>query len=244
VTDESNKATFWELPTGRFLIGYTEITSESIDGNAQFIVNELLLEIAPKFGYDAYATIDALTQKLGPTIARRFGHVPQGARRLTVMFTGLMDGPPGGMATPVQALVTNYQVWGERDDVEAWPSFKATFYSPRAGVDWPTLVQRVGAWNIVTDSEVEALRELLAPRKPPKAVAGKMVSLLPTWSARSGGTVGLQAHSLVITVDRSHQAIERYINETDSTTVYGTTKLITTPELSIVFADLKIEVME
>lgn len=244
VTDESNKATVWELPAGRFLIGYTGITSEDIRLNAQFIVNELLLNLAPKHEYDAGATIEALANALSKTIASRFANIRQGDRHLTVMFTGLLDGPIGGVAIPVQALVTNFQVWGERDDIDAWPSFEATLFSPRSEVDWPTLVQRVGAWGVVTESEAEALRDLLAPGKPPKAVVGKMVSLLPAWSNRSGGTVGRQAHSLVITADRSRQPIEKYHSQTDSTSFYGTSKLITTPAISVVIADLKLEVVE
>ena len=242
ITDESNKATVWEVPSGRFLIGYNGITSENVRWNTHFLINELLLDLAPKYDFQPFAIIQALSDGLGKALSRNFRKEPKEHRRLTIMFTGLLEKGDGVSCSPVQVLVTNYQEWGVGDSEKAWDQFKATFCTPRSDFDWPTIVQRVGAWMVVEDSEREALRELLKLGIPPRAVLGKMVSLLPGWSARSGGTVGLHAHSLAITADRSRQPIERYHSEGESKKYYWTSRVITTPQISIAIGDPEIKV--
>ena len=242
VTDESNKATVWEVPSGRFLIGYSGITSMEMQWNSHFLINELLLTLAPKYDFQPWATIQALADELSDALTRKFPRVPTELRHLTVMFTGLLEKGDGVSCFPVQALVTNYQNWGVGDSEKAWDQFVATFQTPRSEIDWPTIVQRVGAWTVIEDFEVEDLRNLLKPGVPPQAVLGKMVSLLPAWSARSAGTVGLHAHSLAITADRSRQPIEKYHFEGVSKKHYWTSRLITTPQWSIAIGDPELKV--
>jgi len=242
VTDESNKATVWEVPSGRFLIGYTGITSEEFRWNTQFLINELLLALAPKYDFQPWTIIQALADGLGEALSKKFPRVPKEHRHLTVMFTGLLEKGDGVSCFPVQALVTNYQNWGVGDSEKAWDQFIATFHTPRPEIDWPTIVQRVGAWTVFEYSEEEDLRKLLKPGVPPRAVIGKMVSLLPNWSARSGGTVGLHAHSVAITADRSRQPIETYHSENESKNHYWTSRVITTPQMSIAIGDPELKV--
>jgi hypothetical protein len=161
------------------------------------IIAEMLLEVAPAAGYLHGDAIQAVPSELDQLFRTRVPKsVTAANRKFTLMCTGFGAADHGW--TPLHALITNFQHWGSHDDPEAWEHFELHPLSVKAGETWPTLVQRVGAYDAVPFGEMEELRLLLGKGKPPEAVRGKMIEFLAQWSARSGGTIGQQASSMVV----------------------------------------------
>ncbi len=125
------------------------------------------------------------------------------------MLSGYLDDRDPPVAA--NALLTDFQDLGSGIDApEAWPEFELTRWPERrpATVE-PTLVQRVGNWPVMEDSDEAELRQMLLQRKPARAIVGKGVDLVRHMADRpaAGGTIGKQLTSIV--VPRScHEAVE------------------------------------
>lgn len=241
VSEESNKAIVWTLDGARFLVGYTGIAGTTAMIDTHFLLCKLIQDCAPRAECDPENTIKLFSDELGRVLRTRprYRGLRMEAKRLTVMFTGLLCDAAGG-GVPVQALVTNFQVWGSHDELRARPSFDVLWLQPKLDEAWPTLVQRIGAWNAVPIEHDDATRELLEKGKPPHAVRDRMLAMLPEWATRAHGSVGLQASSVIITADLNAPARTMYHSAVNSITVFGVSQVFTTARECVSFVDPEI----
>ena len=182
-TDAENKSILWDFGHSRFFVSFTGLAMVASHSTEEFLC-EAMLEAATEGAYDPEASVLSLTDLLSKWArARRMRTVPLASRRLTVMITGLSR--LSGEAVPLQSLITNFQVWGSHDEGKARQQFDAQFWQPKPGEAWATLIQGIGVYHAVHLDEIERLRELLRRGKPPQAVAGKMIEMLPIWAARA-----------------------------------------------------------
>lgn len=219
--DESNKATVLITDDARLLVGYTGLAEYGSFKTNDWLSQTLLECAAPDYaaGLVTERFVDSATRYFkGPALSA----VPARAKRLTVMFTGfLAENPPRAVAL----LVTNFQDWNTgRDSAEAWPVFRSLRFTERPddalAMTW---IQRIGAWQALTQDDEIALRELLKEGRPPQALVGKAVETIREAAARpaSGGTIGKQLSSLILPSDFSADVGWNYHSETATKSIHG-----------------------
>lgn len=235
-TDEENKSIFWNLPMARFAVAYTGIARIGATSMERFLCDQLMAA-AERGNYEPNASIEALRRSLSWSMLS----LPRQARRLSLMLSGFVA-PEDDVPFVAGCLLTNFQIWGSHDDADAWDEFTALYEEPRAGVEWPTLMQKIGAWDIVDDAEVEEIRALLEQRKPPEAVVGKILDCFPGWAkgVRPTSTVGRQASSLVIRIDHADSPTWAYHTHKNSRSIYGGATVIARAGGSVAAANVEI----
>lgn len=199
VTDEETKAIYLQTPNSQMLIGYTGIARLASKSTNQ-VIQELLTDtVIKRAGLDPSALVRELAVQLGDYLTNGPGS-SYGAedRRLSVSLTGFVH-TDGGWSGPVQALLTNFQVWGRHDEPRAGPVFTHTFFEFPDGIADAdaTLIQKLGRWDVIADADMESVRALLAPGKPPSAARDKMVSLVDDIGQREE-TVGRQMNAVIL----------------------------------------------
>lgn len=238
-SEEENKSIYWNLPSARFAVSYTGVARLFGTSTERFLCEELTA--AAELGkYLAQESLEALRA----AISKKFKRLPRSTRRLSVILTGFLI-QPDSTAFVGSCLLTNFQVWGSHDDATAWDDFTATYFFPRAGEIWPTIIHHLGAWHVVDISELESIRPLLEQNRPPSAVVSKIMSLYPIWSKRSAEgartpTVNLQTSSMVISADNIDQPSWAYHTEGNSQTIYSGATVLSRPDGNIAFAGVQI----
>ena len=194
---EQTKAIHFHLPNADLLVGYTGLAAAGSNPMNRLLM-EVLAESARQGSFELLPTAEAITANLNKLFQRRLLRMYQPQdRRLSLMMTGfhrLHD----DRHTIVQGLWTNFQDWSVQDAPVAWDEFVFTPLSVKAGESWPTLVQRIGAYDAIPQDVVEReLRPLLAPGRPPAAVRDKVLRALPAQSALHP-TVGVNANAAIL----------------------------------------------
>ena len=198
-TEEETKAIYLETPIQQMLLGYTGIARIGRKSMNEVLLDLLHDRVLPKSGLDPSETIHELARSLSAYLRSGPGKAYLPAdKRLTVMVTGFLNSPEGWFG-PVQALITNYQEWLVEDMPEAWDDFRVEFAEcpPEVPPEDANLVQLIGRWGSVNDSDVDAIRKLLAPGKPPGAARDKMATLIAQ-KAAVDPAIGAQMNSAIL----------------------------------------------
>lgn len=194
---EQTKAIHFHLPASDFLVGYTGLALVGNKGMHQILM-EVLQRSAELGNYEIGPTAEAITAELTKVFRSKEvrAYRPED-RRLTVMMTGF-NRIESTRYTLIQGLWTNYQDWNVGDYVEANDTFMFTHFAVRPGETWPTIVQRIGAFEESQLPRIEsAIRPLLSQGKPPRAVRDRLVLDLPELS-RQHRTVGVNANAAIL----------------------------------------------
>jgi len=235
--EEQAKAIHLRLPRADFLVGYTGLAKIQ-DKPMNRVLMELLYKSAERGSFEPLATAEAITSHLTTLFQGRSvrAYRPQD-RRLSVMMTGFHRVDDQHHAL-IQGLWTNFQDWGSDDSAEAWDRFAFTPFSVRPGVKWPTLVQRIGAYDALSLETVEeGLRPLLADAKPPTAIRDKMIRMLPAQSELHP-TVGVNANAAILF---PNGLVEwSYWTGAPSWTYSGGNTVLAIPGQSLLAADVEI----
>jgi hypothetical protein len=196
-TEEATKVVYLQAPTWRFVMGYTGLALVRGVATNRILI-DLMFEAMKTSELDAEGCFKEfrrlLSIKWREWAVRSAGPTHS---RLTVMLTGYLEPAAGGHSGPLQCLITNYQDWGTGDSATAREDFDIVFRSHGDAAEWPTIVQRIGAWQALGVGEAEELRELLAPGVPPSAVVDSLLSRLPAHSA-AFPTIGPRANAVVL----------------------------------------------
>lgn len=207
LTDESNKATIFACDSGRFIVGFTGLATIGPFRTQRWILNTLSACAAPD--YWAPAIFERFRQQASKDFAtapfiRALGG---NQRRLTIMLSGFLVSPQGTL--PVLQFITNFQNFDSGyDDDAAWPEFREWHFILRTDIDDAADVQRIGNRAGLPLSDVFAVKALLAQRKTPNAVIGKMAAAIRRAADHpaSGGTVGKQLMSVILPADFTQAA--------------------------------------
>ncbi|MET4618722.1 hypothetical protein ABIE18_000145 [Arthrobacter sp. 2762] len=193
-TEDETKVIYIQTPSWQVVMGYT--------GLARFgrqPTNQVLMELMEAALLASNHQIDATFEKFRELITEKWKK--REARqagvhaRLSIVITGFTLDGDARYRGPFQWLITNFQDWGVADHAAPWPEFKNTFLSPVG--EWPTVIQRVGAYQALPQTQVEELRGRLDKGVPASAVTDSMLNLLPGQS-RAFPTVGTRANSVII----------------------------------------------
>jgi len=124
-------------------------------------------------------------------------------KRLSVMFSGYVN-IDGGPPRQGCAILSNYlNLENNSSFAEASEEFSLYHTSAKKGVEWPTLVQRVGNWRAMSTEHIIVLRELISQKKPAEAIIGKAIKLIREMAdnPKSQGTIGKQLTSIAVPYD-------------------------------------------
>ncbi|WP_378144835.1 YecA family protein [Cnuibacter sp. UC19_7] len=199
VTDEETKAIHVNLDKRQLVVGYTGIAAIG-NRSTNTVLLDMFMDVAQRVSPEDHdGFVHSVAQELTGVFQTWPGkRLTPAQRRLTVMITGYIV--IGDHYQLVQALISNFQVWGSHDEPEAWTSFAPYFIRPKSDVppEEVTLIQRIGAYEALDPALMEtALRPLLAPGKPPSAIRDKLLDLLPI-QASAFTTVGMQANAVIL----------------------------------------------
>jgi SEC-C motif len=210
---EWTKSTFVTTSDGRFGLGLAGLATVGSFDISQWILETLIRCGPPDFtslgiiGRFATAATDFFAQR---SAIRR---VSPELRRLTLMFSGYLDGHSPPLAA--SAFVTNFQDWKTGTDSDtAWAKFDTRFENerrPNHGGPF-SYIQRIGAWPAVNDADVAQLREMLEVRRPSRAIVECAVGIVRRMADRpeARNTIGKHAMSLIIPRDRRQHPTSEY----------------------------------
>lgn len=202
VDDESNKAGLLLCANARLAFGFAGLAR--IDGfETKDWLSKSIFECCPP-DFSAQGIIERLKEKATHDIHTlpALKKLRQVDKRLSILFSGYLAHiePP----VCVSATMTNYQNFETgQDSLIARKEFK-TLYStekrPHRIPGVPTFIQKVGAWQYMTEEDLKTLRKMLSERSPAKMILEKAVSIIRAIADRpnSGGIIGKQLSALII----------------------------------------------
>lgn len=199
ITDQETKAIYLQTPAFQGVIGYTGLAKIGAESTSAVLMRLLETRALPLAVKDRNAITGevmlGLTELMQSPLGRKY---TRSQRRLTVTFTGYYWYPEGWFG-PTQTRITNFQE-ADADAVEASDEFTQWDEGPIPGAprDQLTLIQVIGQWQEVSQQDVDALRLLLAPGKPPEAVRQKLVEVIVGIASRNSG-VGAEQNSVWFT---------------------------------------------
>lgn len=233
-SEEENKSIAWTLPSARFAVGYSGIARIGKEPMNR-LLGQAMLHAAQLANYIPQLAIE----NLADILTRQLATVrDRSSARLSVIVTGFVIQSDGGHAL-VQALLSNYQDWGVGDAPQACSEVVPTFRHAKAGVEWPTEVQRIGVYSLLGPEDACSLRLLLAKGKPATATRDKIIELLRGWSIRAP-TIGLSANSLVLPAKPELSPYWAYHAHSSGDTYYVGDTVISLPESSFSAAEMQI----
>lgn len=203
IDDDAGKAGVLVLANARFAYGFAGLARA---GN--FRTRYWLLDALRDAGPPDFSAAGVLN-RFAARASRDFrshpelSHLASPDKRLSVLFSGYLYNEL--QPRLVFAVVTNYQDFASNiDHSDAWPDFRVTTAEARSDFENPTLVQVIGMWSAVSQSDAEAVRPLLEAKKPASAILGKGISLMAEISGRPAArqTIGKYLSSITIPVDR------------------------------------------
>jgi len=158
-------------------------------------------------------------------------------RRLGILFTGYLytrEPPLVG-----SAIVSNF-LDPAADVVHAVASDHfASFYTAERepGSENATYIERIGAHRAMRQADADALRVMLADRRPADAVTGKATEVMLTMADRdaAGGTIGKQITWLRITRERDAPVRSGYYSNVPTGVIYTPTFIVLDDEQQVAF---------
>jgi hypothetical protein len=240
VDDEQDKATVLTCNNARFAIGFTGLARY---GN--FDTHSWMLKTLRDAGPPEFTALE-LTQRFTAEATNYFNNssllreVPKREKRITFMFNGFVTQPQGPM--PAALLVTNYQDWGQGDQLEPWSEFRSTYFGLRENWEAPlTWVQRIGAWQALRNDH-ESLQELLRQGRPANAVVGKAIKLIAEAADRkeAHGLIGKQLSSIILPSDSTKPPQVGYHTGVSSYTLYLPSIVVTTTANQLIVSDAQL----
>jgi hypothetical protein len=241
IDDESNKAGVLTCVNARMAFGFTGLARFG-----SFITRDWLLDALFESGPPNFS-IGKILQNLKVRANKTFSEHPvlraaaKKDKRLSIMFSGYLyfDNPP----RQGFAILTNFQNFETgQDDSEAWDEFVLTGWNEkRPAGSVPTLIQRVGNWQVMTQNDIDELRKLLRDRKPLPAIIGKATELVRELSDRPAaqGSIGKQLSSVCIPSNRNEDVSSGYYSTINKNEIYIVDSVILLPEQQHVFKDFK-----
>lgn len=202
IEEESNKAGILVCNNARMTFGYTGLAKYGKFSTIKWLLKSLHESATPDY------TIGEMIERLKVTATETFKNQPdlrfanKQHKKLAVMFSGYLN--IDGSFKQGCAILSNYHDFKTNNAFSiAQDDFQVNYSSATKGVEWPTLVQRVGNWRAMTNGHIEELREFLIQKKPPEAVIGKTIELIKKMSdsPKSAGSIGKQLMCVTIPRD-------------------------------------------
>jgi hypothetical protein len=203
VTDQSNKATVLSLANGRFAVGFTGLARVGSFEFQSWLVDMLYKSAPPEYG--VMETAERLLEELDFLFKnrRQINRLASFQKRLTVMLSGYLY--VSGKAYIGTIWLTNFQDFVQGiDHPEAADTFSiAHELEPEDSPLAFSYIQRVGAWDAMTDEDERILRNVLesSPSERTLLDAGINIVRRIAKHPRSGNSVGKNVAAVVIPKD-------------------------------------------
>lgn len=216
IEDESNKAIVLTCSNARLSVGFTGLARAGSFNTREWLLKKLN-ECAPP-DYIADQIIKRFTEKA----TKEFSHIPnlkslsRVHKRLSIMFTGYLyhHAPPLGAL----AIVSNFQNIDLNTTLnESSDNFNYYFREERRPNDGKIILFfKIGTLPPVQKKDIKIIKELVANRKPARAIENKLVDIIRKLSdhAAAGNTIGKQLNSIIIPRDLTMGVESNYHSET------------------------------
>ncbi|MFM0416923.1 SEC-C domain-containing protein [Paraburkholderia aromaticivorans] len=249
IEEHSNKATVFVCGNGRFSVGFTGLAKIPGFAFQPWLVDALGRCAPPDYGI--MQTAKRLLLELDLLFATHPGirWLPSSYKRMTIMFSGYLyvENQPfiGNL------WITNFQDFNALTDLDAAkPHFWVFAEREREKAPPPvTFIQRVGAWNAMTQEDTEILRRVLETSGSLDTIVDAGVSVVRRIANRplSANTVGQEVAISIIPRDSRQQptSIVRLSTGSDSITLLDSVCAFPSPDGSpalMMVRDLKLEV--
>lgn len=199
IDDESNKCGVMFCLNARMSFGYTGLARWGKFETFQWLLKALHDSAEPDY------TIGEILNRLKNNATDTFNNapiissVPREHKRLAIMFSGFIN--LDETIKPGNAILSNFHNFNSNTAFDiANNEFELFLTSATKDVENPTLVQRVGNWAGMSESDISLLRNLLIERRPCEAVEGKAVEIFRRIAEdpKSKDIVGKQLMSVII----------------------------------------------
>jgi len=202
VDEESNKSGVLNCLNSRLAFGYTGLAE-----CGGFTTQEWLLKALHNPGEPDFTIGEILERlKLDATDTFRtdpfLRAVPQNHKKLAVMFSGYIN--LNGTWKQGCAVLSNYHDFERNIALDiAEQEFQINYTSAKGDELNPTLIQRVGSWRAISESDVSELRGMLESGIPSSGIIGKANQQFRSWAENpaSGGAIGKQLTSIIVPKD-------------------------------------------
>lgn len=231
VDDETNKSGTIMCLNARMAFGFTGLARWKRFSTFDWLLDALHNSAAPD--YTIGEILERLKVKATETFQNdpRLKYAPKVHKRLSVMFSGYIN--VDGYFKPACAVLSNYYNNSNNSAFsEAQENFEIHYSSARKGIENPTLIQRVGNWHAITDSDIDSLREFISQNKPGHAVRDKAFEFFRDVADRnkSGGTIGKQLTGIIIPNDLAKSVDSQYSSNIVKPETYMPSLVMLLPE--------------
>lgn len=245
VDDESNKCGVLVCLNARMTFGYTGLAKWNSFSTIDWLLKSLHDAGAPDF------TIGEILERLKISATETFKKdyrlqsISSKNKKLAVMFSGYIN--LNGAIKQGCAILSNFHDFANNNVFDdAQEEFSINYTSANESAKNPTLVQRVGNWVAMKDSEVDALRVLLSDRKPIAAVVGKASKIVRDMADRpkSCGTIGKQLTTIVIPSNPNLPIASNYSTNHVKLETYMPAMVYLLPDQQMTVANISIRPVE
>lgn len=245
VDDESNKCGVLFCSNARMAFGYTGLARWKNFITPDWLLKALHDSAPPDF------TIGETLERLKTNAMETFQRHPalrnadKTFKRLAIMFSGYinLDSKPRQGC----AILSNYHDFANNSAFpEASDQFNISYSSANEGVEWPTLVQRVGNWHAITDDIISELRILLSQKKPAEAITGKATALIREIAdnPKSQGSIGKQLTSITIPYDHTLGVATNYHSGYTKPETYMPALVYLLPDQHLTVSNISVQPVE
>ncbi|MBU4518566.1 MAG: SEC-C domain-containing protein [Gammaproteobacteria bacterium] len=199
IEDESNKAGILFCPNARLAFGYTGLARYGTFKTFDWLLTALHEAGPPDF--IAHSILERVRLNATRTFQEHpvLRSAPRSAKKISILFSGYIYG--NGAPQQGYALISNYVNidTGYQFDVTQ-DEFISRYFSANDFAANPTLIQRIGNWNGITELDMYRLRQVLNERKPPQAILNIAIDFIKNLADRqkSEKYIGKQLTSICI----------------------------------------------
>lgn len=232
IEDESNKCGALYCSNARMAFGYTGLAKWADFNTFNWLLKALhdsaVEDPSRSISSEPDYTILGILQRLKYYATQEFINnpslkvVPREHLRLAVMFSGYIK--TNAEFKIGNAILSNFHNF-ERNTSYPTAQYEFDLYLLAANdnAKWPVLVQRVGNWEAMSDSDIDDFRAFLIQKKSAKAIVSKAVNIvrLMSESTVSQETIGKQLTSMIVPRDPNVPVDFDYHSEYPKRDVFG-----------------------
>ncbi len=245
IEEESNKCGIMTCPNARLAFGYTGIARYYKFNTFDWLLQALHESAQPTFV--AKDIIERLCENASKTFKQHpsLKIAPNPTKALSIMFSGYVYGSDYPQtAYAVASNYVNLETFHQHENVQE--EFRVRFFSATDLVENPTMIQRIGNWQGITEKDIYELRQALMERKPRNALINIGVEFIRNLADKpaSSKSIGKQITSICIPPDLQEAISTEYHSNCVKRETYMPAQVSLFPDRQLVISNISIRPVE